>query len=152
MSWRHLDSAVALLSFTWHWYLEMRLICGVLQMLGEWRAESSLCVRDGGTGLTSLLNWKGKSLQAQRGGIREEGETRERCDPLGGNVILRSSAPYTHTRTHTGILCRCAGWCTHAKKDECLRNKNKRWTSCVCICVSAYASAVLTCMLVYMFL
>lgn len=70
MSWGQFDSAVALLSSTWPLYLEIRLICGVLQMLGEWRAESSLCVRDGGTGLTSLLNWKGKSLQAQN---REEG-------------------------------------------------------------------------------
>lgn len=68
--WRPLDSAVALLSFTLPWYLEIRLICSVSQMLDECRAESSLCVRDGGTGLTSLLNWKGKSLQAQS---REEG-------------------------------------------------------------------------------
>lgn len=111
MNWGHFDSAVTPLSLTWLWYLEMRLICGVLQMLGEYRAESSLCVRDGGTALTSLLNWKGKSLQAQSREERDKGGGRERREvrPLRGNVILWSSAPYTHTRTYTGMLCWCAG-------------------------------------------
>lgn len=58
------------LNSTLPWCLKTRLICGVLQMLDECRSEAGLCVKDGGTGLTSLLNWKGKSLQAQRG---EEG-------------------------------------------------------------------------------
>lgn len=49
---------------------------------------------------------------------RDEGGGQEwrEVRPLRGNVILLSSAPYTHTRTHTRILCQCAGWCTHAKK------------------------------------
>lgn len=57
--------------------------------------------------------------------------------PLRGNVILPSSVPHTYTGTHTGMLCRCAGWCAHAK-DECPRSKKKKTeTFSVCICVSA---------------
>lgn len=142
-----------LLSSTWPWYAEMRLIL-----------EFYRCWVNGGQSPASVwgmveqvwhLSWTEKGNPCRhrverrdKGGGREWREVR----PLRGNVILPSSAPYTHTRTHTRILCRCAGWCTHAKKDECPRNKNKHWTSCVCVCVSAYACVVLTCMLVCMFL
>lgn len=74
-----------------------------------------------------------------RGGIGEEGRNGERCDPFGVTLfsdplLLRAHrGMHAYTQTRTKILCPCAGWCTHAKKDECLRNKNKRWTSEVCI-------------------
>lgn len=110
----------------------MRLIWVGLQMLAElmwvWLWG------DGGAGLTSLLNWKSKSLQA---GAEEDGggqEGRKVC-PLRGEVILQSSPPYTHSHSHTEVVCRCAGWCSHAKKDECLRNENKHWNwACLCVC------------------
>lgn len=76
------------------------------------------------------------------GGIGEEGRNRERCDPFGVTLfsdplLLRAHrGTHAYTQTHTKILCPCAGWCTHAKKDECLRNKNKRWTSKVRIFIS----------------
>lgn len=67
--------------------------------------QSPASARDGGTGLTSLLNWKkeipagAKQSGAYKGGGQEWREVR----PLRGNVILWSSA--THVLAHTLACC-----------------------------------------------
>lgn len=153
MNWGCFDSTVALLSSIWPWYLEMKLIYGVTQMLVN-GGQSPVFVW-GMVEQVWHLFWTEKGNPCRHWlKRRDKGWEQERREvrPLRGNVILRSSAPYTHSHTNTTILCWCAGWCTHAKRDECRRNKNNHWTFWMRLCVCAYACFVLTCMLVYMFL
>ena len=96
------------------------------------------------------LSWTEKGNPCRhREERRDKGGGRDRIEvrPLRGNVLLRSSAPYT--RTHS--VCRCAGWCTHAKKDERLRIYHFKKTYSGCMCVSADAYVLLTCKFMFLY-